>query len=353
MIRVSADILQRFLAKVFVKAGLPKKDAATVADHLMFCNLRGVDSHGVTRVPDYLKRLKDGGTNARPKVKAIQNRSSAVLLDGDNGMGQVAGLCAADLAVRKAKKTGMCVVGVRGSSHYGAASYYSLRIAGSDMIGFSTTNVNPVMAAWGGSSRAIGNNPLSIAVPGLLNKSVVLDISMSIVAGGKIKLAKDGGQKIPKGWILDSRGRDSEDPGDFFKGGSLFPFGAHKGYGLAFMLEMLAGVLTGAAILDEIPIWFKETAAPVNIGHLFGAVDIGRFAGADFFKDRLHGMAAELKGRTLEGQAGAVCLPGEVEEKIESERRQNGVPLGEELWDELMKISASFGEPLRAAGGRG
>jgi LDH2 family malate/lactate/ureidoglycolate dehydrogenase len=350
MVRVRADVLKRFLGNVFGKAGLSEKDATTVADHLLFCNLRGIDSHGVTRTSDYLKRLADGGTNAHPKITAIRRRRSAVLLDGDQGMGQVVGVYAAELAIKKAKKTGMCVVGVRGSSHYGAASYYSLRIAESGMVGFSTTNVNPIMPPWGGSSRAIGNNPLSIAVPGPQGKSIILDIAMSIVAGGKIKLAKDSHEKIPLGWVLDKDGRDSDDPAAFFNGGAVLPFGGHKGYGLAFMLEMLAGVLVGAAVMDEIPVWFKETKAPVNIGHLFGAIDIERFAGADVFRERLLGMIEELKERCSSDGVCRVCLPGEVEERIEAERRKHGVPLSNELWNELKKISMAFGEPLTAEG---
>jgi LDH2 family malate/lactate/ureidoglycolate dehydrogenase len=172
---------------------------------------------------------------------------------------------------------------------------------------------------------------------------------MSIVAGGKIKLAKDAGEPIPAGWVLDKEGRDTTDPAAFFNGGTLLPFGAYKGSGLAFMLEILAGALVGAAVMDELPVWFKETKAPVNIGHLFVAIDIGHFAGAAGFRKRLAGMIAGLKARSAEGR---VCLPGEQEERIEAERLREGLPVSDELWGELTKIAAAFSEPLGAQGDR-
>lgn len=346
MIRIEGPKLQGFVKNVLVKSGMTEKDATTVADHIVFCNLRGIDSHGVMRIPAYLERLKEGGTKTNPKIKVLMKRPSAILLDGDDGMGQVVGAYAVNLAIKSAKKTGFCVVGVRRSCHFGAASFYAMQISNSGMIGFSTTNVNQNMAASGGMSRQIGNNPISISVPGPSKKPIVLDIAMSMAAGGKIKIATDNGLRIPTGWIIDKEGGDSTDPRDLINGGAMLPFGGHKGYGLAFMIEILSGLLVGASCLNEIPNWFKEPRIPVNVGHLFGALNIANILDISDFTNRLSLMKNELKGNIRWDQEQSIFMPGEIEEKTEEERRRDGVPLSEVLVKDLERISADFKEPV-------
>jgi LDH2 family malate/lactate/ureidoglycolate dehydrogenase len=345
-INVGISELRSFCENILQKIGLSQDDAFTVADSLLFCNLRGIDSHGMLRFPFYVQRLKEGGTKIRPKIGIIREKPASALVDGDNGMGQVVGVFAARLAVEKAKKAGSCLVGVKGSSHYGAASYYSVEIARQNMIGFSATNTGPVMAAWGGAKRIIGNNPFSIAVPYQEGKPIVLDIAMSRVAGGKVRLAAKNNQKIPKGWIIDKEGGDSENPHDLPDGGALLPFAEHKGYGLAFMMEIISGALVGAGMLRMIPRWFKEVSTPLNIGHCFAAIDIEAFMDLEEFKERLQWLIQEIKLSPLSEGSQGVFFPGELEMRTEEERTVNGIPISENVWRDLKDLSTAYGEPL-------
>ena len=268
------------------------------------------------------------------------------MLDGDSGMGQVVGTYAAKLAVVKAKEAGVAFVGVRGSGHFGAASYYVAKIAEATMIGIAISNGTPVMTPWGGAKRVISNNPLSIAAPYLEGKPIVFDISMSRVAGGKVRLAAKNNQTIPQGWIIDKYGRNTENPDDLPNGGALLPFGEHKGWGLAFMIEILAGVLTGAGMLRQIPLWFKDLQKPLNIGHCFMAVNIEVFLGINEFKQRLDWIVQEIKSSPVAEGFTEVLVPGEIEGRVEEERSSTGLPVSEEVWKDLTALSKTYNEPL-------
>jgi LDH2 family malate/lactate/ureidoglycolate dehydrogenase len=345
-IRIEEGKLRRFCENIFAKAGLSQGDAFTVSDSLIFANLRGIDSHGVVRFPFYVRRLKEGGTKIKPKIEKIREKAASVLLDGNNGMGQVVGMYATQLAMQKAREAGVCLVGAKGSSHYGVASYYTVKTAEADMIGLSLTNGPPVMAAWGGAKAVICNNPLSIAAPYQPQRPVVLDIAMSRVAGGKVRLAAKNKQKIPVGWIIDRHGRNTENPNDLADGGALLPFGEHKGYGLTVMLEILAGVLTGAGMLAQIPMWLKEIRTPLNVGHCFIAIGIETFMDLEDFKKRLEWAIQEIKSSPPAEGAKEVFFPGELELKIEEERRKRGIPISEAVWHDLEQMSVAYKEPL-------
>jgi len=338
--------IRNFCRNIFKKSGLSSEDAFIAADSLVFANLRGIDSHGIIRIPFYVQRLIEGGTKVKPKIKKIKEKAASTLLDGDNGMGQIIGMHATKLAIEKANEVGISFVGVRNSSHYGAASYYSVKVAESNMIGISMSNSTPVMAAWGGSKRIIGNNPLSIACPYQEGKPIVLDISMSKVAGGKVRLAAKNMQKIPKDWIIDQKGRKTENPNDFPGGGALLPFGEHKGYGLAVIIEILTGVLTDAGMLRQIPLWIKNMVDPLNVGHCFIAINIEAFMDLTNFKERLDWLVQELRSSPLAEGAKGVFMPGEMELEIERERRKDGIPISEEIWQDLKKLSKKYQEPL-------
>ena len=345
-VKIKSEILNNFCKNVLLKAGLSKEDAFTVADSLLFANLRGIDSHGIIRFPFYLKRIEVKGTNGHPQIKKIKEGPSTILLDGDNGMGQVIGAHAARLAVQKAKDTGIAIVGARGSSHYGAASYYSVLISQEKMIGFSMTGGDPVMVAWGGAKRIIGNNPFSVAVPFKKDKPIVLDISTSIVAGGKVRLAAKNKEKIPKNWVIDKNGKSTDDPNDLSGGGALLPFGEHKGYGLAVIIEILSAVLTGAGLLGQVPLWIKDFEKPLNIGHLFGAINIENFINYDLFLERLEYIVEQLKDSPLAEGFYNIFVPGEIEYEKAKIRQEEGIPISEEIYSELEKISKIYKESL-------
>lgn len=334
--------LKDFCKQSFEKSGLSEEDAESTADTLVQSEVMGVSSHGVVRLPFYCKRLIDKGTKTHPKIKILVERPSAILIDGDNGLGQVISIYAMKQAMSKAKTSGICFAGVKNSCHFGMAAYYAKMALKDDMIGVAATNTPPVMAAWGGSKSAIGNNPLAIAVPTAREFPLVLDISMSVVAGGKVRLAAVNKEKISFNWILDAKGKPTDRPEDFFPDGTLLPLG-HKGFGLAVMIEILTGVLTGAGILSEMKLWFKDTATPINNGHFFIAIDIKTFCAPEIFKKRINHMVDELKScPPCEGSKG-VFMPGEIEFHKEQQCRENGLSISPEVLKNLNDFASEIG----------
>jgi LDH2 family malate/lactate/ureidoglycolate dehydrogenase len=315
-----------FSVQSFKKCGLSQQHAEWVADTLVQSELRNVSSHGIVRLPFYCQRLLDKGSKTNPDVKIVSQKPSLLLIDGDNGLGQVISIKAMEMVIERAKTQGICFAGVRNSCHFGMSSYYPMMALKKDMIGIAGSNTAIVMAPWGGGKSAIGNNPLAIAVPTGKPFPLVLDIAMSVVSGGKVRLEAVKGSKVPLGWILDKNGRPTDNPKDFFPDGTLLPLG-HKGYGLAVMIEVLSGILTQAAILSEITLWFDKTSTPVELGHFFMAIDIGALLSIDAFKKRIDEMIDELKSAPpMEGSSG-VLVPGEIEYNTEREYRKTGIPV--------------------------
>lgn len=345
-IYIQSKELLELCIRILTKVGLTVNDAFVVAESLVFANLRGIDSHGVMRLPIYVLRLEKGGTKISPNIKIVRERTAMALVDGDSGMGQVIGKYATELAIKKGKESGVGFVGVKGSGHYGAASYYTVKMAQEGMIGFSTSNTTQNTAAWGGAKRIIGNDPLSIAVPFKEGNSLVLDISMSKAAGGKIKLAAKNNQKIPIGWGLDRFGRKTDNAKEIINGGTRLPFGEHKGYGLAAMLEILNGVLTGAGMLSQIASWSKHPEDPTDLGHCFLAVDIESFMDITNFQQRLEWFVNEIKSSPPMEGSEAVFLPGEIELGIEKERKEKGIPISEKTWNELLILAEKCEEHI-------
>ena len=345
-IRIDYKVLRELSSHLGERIGLSSKDAFILADSLIFANLWGIDSHGIIRLPFYLKRLEACGTNIKPCIKKIKNKSALVLLDGDNGMGQVVGTYAAILAAERALESGICYVAVKGSSHFGAASYYAYQIAKQNMIGIVLSNSASVMTAWGGARRIIGNNPLAFVAPYEPGKPILLDIAMSGVAGGKVRLYAKNNKKIPKGWILNKDGQNTTNPNELLAGGTLLPFGQHKGYGLAVAIEILTGVMTGAGMLTQIPLWIKDMTNPLNIGHVFIAINIADLMDFESYKERLYWMIQKLKSSPLAEGFNQIYFPGEIEQSTLDQRTTEGIPLSEEIWNDLIGLSRRYGVEL-------
>jgi LDH2 family malate/lactate/ureidoglycolate dehydrogenase len=323
---VPVSDLREFSVRSFTKSGLSKKYAEWMSDPLVQSELRGVGSHGIVRLPFYCQRLLVKGTNPKPKVKVVRSKPSALLIDGDNGLGQIIGIQAMEKVIARAKRQGVCFAGVRNSCHFGMTAYYPMMALREGMIGIAGSNTATVMAPWGGGKPAIGNNPLAIAIPTGKPYPLILDMAMSVVSGGKVRLEAVKGTKIPFGWILDEKGRPTDNPADMFPNGTLLPMG-YKGFGLAIMIEILSGILTQAAILGEIKLWFDKPAEPVNLGHFFMAIDIGAFLPLEFFKARVDGLIDTLKASPpMEGSSG-VTMPGELEYLSERKMLEEGIPI--------------------------
>jgi len=317
--------LREFCQQAFQKGGMTADDAAIVADTLVSANLRGVDSHGVMRLYPYIRRLLDGGANPNPRLRAVRRGPSFVRLDGDRGLGLLVSTHAMKEAIEIASKTGVGLAAVFNSDHFGAAAYYAMMALKHDMIGVAMTNTAPVMSLWGGKGPFIGNNPIAVAVPSGKELPIVLDMAVSKVAGGKVRLAVKKGTKIPLDWITDKDGIPTDDPKAFEAGGTLLPLGI-KGHGLGVIVEALCGILSGAKILDEIPLWFANTNKPV------------RFLPVQDFKDRIDEMIQKIHSAPRAPGVDRIYLPGEIEYLSERKRRTEGIPLPEAIYQDLLQL---------------
>jgi len=334
--------LEGFLILALEKSGLPREDAEITSDTMLKSEMMGVSSHGVIRLPFYCKRLIDGGTKTHPEIKTLVEKPQILLIDGDNGLGQVISIKTMQRVLDKAKTSGICFAGVRNSCHIGMVGYYPMMAVEENMIGIAGSNAPPVMAAWGGGRSAIGNNPLAIAVPTGKDFPLLLDISMSVTSGGRVRLAAVNKEKIPLNWVLDEKGKPTDRPEDFFPGGALLPLG-HKGFGLAIMIEVLSGVLTGAGILSQMGLWFRDTSIPINNGHFFLALDISAFCDLEIFEKRVNHMIDELKNcPLLEGSKG-IFMPGEIEFLKARECQRKGIPISLEVLKSLNSFASEIG----------
>src|SRR5437016_11142952 len=245
--RIAAPALAAFIKRALEAAGLRSDDASVVADLMVEADLRGSDTHGVIRLPLYLRRLKAGGINARPHIRIVEERPATALVDGDNGMGHLVMRFAAMTAIEKAKRSGVAWVGTRMSNHAGPAALYAMMPLAHDMIGiYLAVGSNNHLPPWGGLENLLGTNPIAIAIPAGEEPPVVLDMAPTVAAFGKVRLKAQRGEEMPVGWMIDRQGRPLIDPKRMDEG-LLVPIGEYKGYGLSLVVGLLAGLLNRAA----------------------------------------------------------------------------------------------------------
>jgi LDH2 family malate/lactate/ureidoglycolate dehydrogenase len=338
----SEEELQKFCTLAFETFELAREDAKLFADTLVKAEMRGVSSHGIVRLPFYCARLKDGGTKTHPQMKTLIETPAVLLLDGDNGFGQVVATRAMKMAIEKARTAGICFAGVRNSCHMGMVAYYPMLALDEHMIGIVGSNSPPTMAAWGGFKSTIGNNPLAVAIPTGKGFPLVLDMAMSVASGGKVRLAAVKKEKIPLDWVLDANGRPTDRPEDFFPHGTLLPLG-HKGFGLAVIIEVLSGVLTGAGILSQMGQWLTDTSIPIDTGHFFIALNIKTFCSLETFTKRVNHMIDELKRSPRMEGCTEILMPGEMESRMLERNKREGVTVSPEVLKNLNDFASRIG----------
>lgn len=344
-VRVPADPLRRFTAAAFERVGVPPSDAELVADALVEADLRGVETHGLVRLPAYLKRIQAGLVNPTPANRIVAEKGGIAILDGDNGLGQVSGARAMDRAVALAREHGLAFVGIRRSTHLGALAWTAMR-ALPEMIGLAASSTNPVMAPWGGVEALVGNNPMAVAIPAGDGGSMVLDIAMSQVARGHVILAQKRRERIPLTWAMDREGRPTDDP-DAAMAGSLLPMGGHKGYGLALVVAALAAVLAGSPVGSEARSLYDMGGAQ-NFGHCVLAMDPGACGDRSAFRRGMAEMIAALKSSPRAPGVTEILVPGEKEERARRERLALGIPIEPFLQQELRDVAKELGLSLPA-----
>ena len=339
---VPAGKLLAFCRACFEKLGLSKQHARLTAENLIFANLRGVDSHGVIRLKIYAERLRAGGFKPKVRSKIISEQESSALIDACHGMGQVAAAAAMKLAIAKAKKTGMAVVSVRNSNHFGASAFYAMRALEHGMIGFAATNAGPTMAPTGGREGRLGNNAMAIAVPAGEFPPIVLDMATGAVAWGKIFVAQQEKKKIPATWALDKHGVPTDDPNAAAHQGLIQPFGGYKGYGLSLLIDILTGVLSGGGFSTHVKTLYKQIEAPSQVAHTCAAVRIGAFLPLAEFLQRMDEIIRLMRSCPTAPGVERIFVPGEIEHETEQRRRAGGIPLNAELRGELKVLGVEL-----------
>jgi LDH2 family malate/lactate/ureidoglycolate dehydrogenase len=340
---VSERDLKSFCIGVLTRVDVPELEAREITDNLVEADLRGVESHGVVRLPIYVERLAARATNPRPRVRMVRETLTSLLIDGDNGMGQLVGMRAMELAIGKAKQ-GLCVfASTRNSNHYGAAAYYAQMACPHDMIGFSFTigGINH-MVPWGGAEAMLGNNPFAIAMPAGAEKPVVLDMACSVAARGKIIVAAKEGTPIPSDWAVGSDGQPTTDAVEAMKG-FVQPVGGPKGYSLTLMIGLLSSMLSGAFFGSEVTHMYEDLERPQNIGHLFGVLPVALFEELEVYRTRMEKAIGEIRQARRAPGVDRIYLPGEREHLWLAERRQNGIPIGQGVLNELNEVGGRYG----------
>lgn len=341
---ISAKKLAGWIERLLMEAGVDIESAQIVADCLVQADMKGTTSHGVSRMPIYLKRLDAGLVSAGAIPKIEKETQSGLLINAGGGFGHPAAIWAAERCVAKARNTGVSVAGVLNSTHFGMASYYAEFIAKAGMIGLATTNSSARMAPWGAVDALFGTNPLAIAVPSD-DGVVVLDIATSVAALGKITEAAARGDTIPADWALDVEGNPTTDPAAALRG-TVLPFAGPKGSGLAFMLDVLAGVLTGGCFGPDVGSLYRDWDKPEQCGHFLIAIDIEGFLPLPEFRQRIANYVKVFKASAPRPGFKEVLLPGELERRRQRVSERHGIALEPHIYSSLIKIANDRDVPL-------
>ncbi|MCM3715733.1 Ldh family oxidoreductase [Halalkalibacter oceani] len=347
-VKVPFSDMKEWSQALFQAVGMDEEDAEITADNLVTADLRGVYSHGVMRVPIYVKRLQVNVTSPTAKYEVIRDSKATALIEGHNAMGQVVGKHAMDLAAKKAKEYGVGYVAVRGSNHYGASAHFAQMVLSEDMIGMTGTIGGNIMAPWGGTDRRLGNNPFAIAIPALTKEPIVLDMANSVVARGKIVLAKKTNQPIPDDWAFAPDGTPTTDATDGYNG-TVQPVGGYKGYGLTFITGILSSILSGAAFGQHLTDsdLYEEFTIPQNIGHYMQAIDIASFIDPELFKRQIDEAIEYMHNSPKAKGVERIYVPGEPEALKAKKQMEEGIQYPLSMIEELKELSQELGVSAR------
>lgn len=364
---VAWEPLQRFTRELFIRAGMPPTEAEAEAGVLLWANLRGIDSHGVLRIPWYLEYIEKGMMNISPDIKVINETPATILLDADRALGSVVTLKVIDMVVEKANQVGIGWALIRNLTHQGALGYYSQILAEKGMAGIALVCNPPNMAPFGARVAGVHNSPIAISVPAKRYRTLDLDMSTSVAAGGKLLLAIDKNSPIPEGWALDKDGKSTTNPKKIdepgFRFGALLPIAGPKGSGLAMMFECLSSVMAGNPLLE--PILFRReygpqteqqqgqsagkhpSDAPKHIQNsVIAAINISTFTDLDRYREDIDKLIDSIKTLPKAEGFSEILVPGEPEKKAFKERSRNGIPLPVGTIRNLSIVSKKYGVKL-------
>jgi hydroxycarboxylate dehydrogenase B len=338
---VAAAALERLTQEIFTAHGVPSEDAAFIATMLVRANLRGHDSHGVIRVPQYVAAIRRGTLNPRPKLRVVVDTPTIAVLEGDGGFGQVVARRGIALAIERTRAHGLAAVALRGANHVGRLADYAETAAREGLIGLVWANARGGLnvAPWGGAARRLGTNPHAIAIPGR-DGTVAMshDFASSVWAEGKLRVKFNRGETVPAGIMLNGRGEPSTDPREYYADpvGSLLTAGGHKGFGLSLAVEILGGILSGAGAASGEPSVFRN-------GTLIACLDPARFLPLEEFHAQVAALLDWTRSAPLAAGAKEILIPGEPEARSERQRRADGIAIDDATWRQIREVAEEAG----------
>jgi ureidoglycolate dehydrogenase (NAD+) len=341
-LRISVKELDAFCVRALRKAGVSAAKARTTSSILVGTDSFGVFTHGVKCLRGYVRRLRSGGLRAEVSPSIADQGPGWAIVDGHSGLGMVTSTFAMNVAIKKAKAVGIGYAGVRNSCHFGAAGAYALQAARAGLIGIAVSNDKPSVSVPGSRTPVLGSNPFAYAVPSG-DRPIFMDIATSAVAGGKIYQAQIFARPIPANWLIDSDGVPTTDPNGYPETKTLVPMAAHKGYGLALLIEVLSAALTGAALTNRVGSWMADDPSlPTNHGAAFIAIDIGSMVTLASFKKNIDRVIGEIRGAPLAKGAKRIFLPGEIEWEKRDHALKHGLELPGDVAASLQGLAADL-----------
>ncbi len=348
--RYAASTLREFVTSALGHEGARPEDAALVSEGLVAADLRGVHTHGVLRAGIYVTRLRAGSIDPSASLAVVRDAGPVAVVDAGAGFGIAMAARAMDIAVERASSHGAGFVGVRNSNHCGMLAWPAMRAVARGMVGAAISNADSQVAPWGARTKYLGTNPMAIAIPAGEEPPLVLDMATSVVPHSRIQAAAARGEQIEPGWALDIEGRSTTDPASALRG-ALLPFGGPKGSGISLMIDVLAGLLTGALSGPAIAPLYEQLDRPQGAGHLMLALSVEAFGPKVEFARRVDALTREIRSLPPARGHDRVYLPGEIEHERTLEYLRDGIPLPDHVIEATERLAAEVGvdapRPLR------
>lgn len=334
--------LERFAKRVMERAGLSPAESAVFSDSLLKAEMRGITSHGLTRLSAYAKRVELGLVAANVEPEILADGGTVLWVDGKNGMGAWVGTRVMELCVRRARERGSCFAAVCGGNHFGYAAYFAQQAARQDMVGFAVANGPSAIPPTGGVKPLLGTNPVAICIPAGRYRPLVLDMATSAVARGKVALAKKNGASIPTGWGVDSLGCPTTDPDAVLSGGAMLPMAGPKGYAISLIVELLCSCLAGGQDGQTMGS-FYDLSRTQNTGYCLAALDVSKIIDLDVLKSRVDTLFDSMKACPRADGTAEIMIPGEIEYNNYDRALAEGISLSPAVEQELQAAAVHYG----------
>ena len=346
--RYDAEKLKEFSIQIMCRCGLSREESEIFSDSLIRADLRGISSHGLTRLTAYARRVELGLVAGHVTPEILRDGGSVLAVDGKNGMGAYVGRWTMEECIRRARKQGSCFAAVAHGNHFGYAAYFTEYAARQGMLGLAIANGPPAMPPTGGKTPLLGTNPLAVSLPtGDPDRPLTLDMATSAVARGKVTLAKKNGQSIPLGWGVDSQGNPTTDPEAVLSGGAMLPMGGPKGYAISLIIDILCSCITGSASGQTMGSFYDFTRTQ-NSGYCFAALDLSRMVDPEAWSQRVQALLDTMRACPRQPGVEDIKIPGQPEQEKQERNLREGIALSSAVEGELRALSERLQVPLPA-----